>query len=183
MKTIREAKILYIVCAALTIAAGIFLIVKPDISLTLLCTVAGALMIFFGACKIFGYFSYDAYQLAFQFDLALGIFTALLGLLMVIRPAYILSFTAVLLGLFVLVDGVFKLQTASDARRFGLAHWWLILIGAIICILLGAFLIFDPLDGTGALMVVAGVALLTDGVQNLFNAFYTIRPRRTKSGH
>lgn len=183
MKTIREAKVLYILCSSLMAAAGLFLILRPDTSASLLCIVAGAFLVLFGACKIFGYFTYDAYQLAFQFDLALGIFSALLGVVLLVHPGRVLSIVSILLGLFVLVDGVFKLQTAGDARRFGLPHWWLILVGGILCIAAGAFLIFDPFDGGRLMMITVGVSLLIDGIQNLFNALYTVRIlHRLKNG-
>ena len=43
----------------------------------------GILMIGFGAIRILGYFSKDALQLAFQFDLFLGIALAVLGCCMI----------------------------------------------------------------------------------------------------
>ena len=77
--------------------------------------------------------------------------------------------------MFVLVDGVFKLQTAVDAKRFGLSNWWLILLGSLICAVLGLLLIVDPFGGSNALMIFVGISLLTDGLQNLFNVFYTVK--------
>ena len=125
--------------------------------------------------KILGYFSHDLYNLAFQFDLALGVFTLIFGLILLLRSARVVTFMPVIIGVFVLVDGVFKLQTAVDANRFGLSNWWLILLGSLLCIALGLLLIVDPFSGSGALMTFVGISLAIDGLQNLFNAFYTVR--------
>ena len=44
--------------------------------------------------------------------------------------------------IYILTDGLFKIQIAVDARRFGLRRWWLILTEAILAAILGLVLIF-----------------------------------------
>lgn len=129
MKTIKQAKWCYIICSVLLIAAGIYIMIKPYASAIIFCRVIGAVSLFYGISKILGYFSHDLYNLAFQFDLALGVFTLIFGLILLLRSARVVAFMPAILGVFVLVDGVFKLQTAVDAKRFGLSNWWLILLG------------------------------------------------------
>ena len=175
MKTIKQAKWCYIICSALLIAAGVFIIVKPFTSALIFCRIIGGISLFYGISKILGYFSHDLYNLAFQFDLALGVFTLIFGLLLLLRSSRVVTFMPVIIGVFVLVDGVFKLQTAIDAKRFGLSNWWLILLGSLICAVFGLLLIIEPFGGSNALMVFVGISLLTDGLQNLFNAFYTVK--------
>ena len=115
------------------------------------------------------------FNLAFQFDLALGVFTLIFGLILLLRSARVVAFMPAILGVFVLVDGVFKLQTAVDAKRFGLSNWWLILLGSLICALFGLLLIIDPFSGNSVLKTFVGLSLAIDGLQNLFNAFYTVK--------
>lgn len=175
MKTIKLAKILYIICSVLLCGIGLLLIIDPVASSDLIFILIGCILIVFGGSKIVGYFSYDMYHLAFQFDLALGIFVTALGIAFIIRPSVLIDAAALALGLYVFIDGAFKIQTAADAQRFGMSQWWIILLGAIFCIGLGVTLIFNPF-GIGAMMLrFVGIGLLTDGAQNLFNAFYTVR--------
>lgn len=174
MKYLRAAKNFYIACSVMLCLIGVLLIVWPTLSTQVLCTVLGILSLVYGAEKIIGYFSRDLYHLAFQFDLALGIFVALIGVVLLFHPGQVMSIVAFIVGLFMLVEGVFKVQTAVDARRFGLKGWWLILLGALALILLGLCLLFDPFANV-TLMVFVGISLLADGIQNLFNAFYTVR--------
>ena len=175
MKTIKQAKWCYIICSVLLIAAGIYIMIKPYASAIIFCRVIGAVSLFYGVSKILGYFSHDLYNLAFQFDLALGVFTLIFGLILLLRSARVVTFMPAILGVFVLVDGVFKLQTAVDAKRFGLSNWWLILLGSLICALFGLLLIIDPFSGNNVLMTFVGLSLAIDGLQNLFNAFYTVK--------
>lgn len=132
VKSIRAAKIGYIVVAAALCALGALLILKPDLSLSIIGTIAGIVLMAFGAVKLTGYFSRDLYRLAFQHDLALGILLIALSVVILIRPEHMMSFLCVVLGIAILADGLFKVQTALDARRFGLRSSWLILSLAII---------------------------------------------------
>lgn len=103
-----------------------------------------------------------------------------MGVIFILHPNAIISMFPVIIGLLVLIDGVFKVQTAFDAKRFGLREWWLILVGALLCAGLGLLLLFDPFAGSNWLMVLVGVSLLLDGVQNLFNALYTVKITRRR---
>ena len=173
MKSIREAKWFYIICSVLTASAGIYIIIRPHSSAIFLCRLMGVLAVICGAAKIFGYISYDIYNLAFQFAI-------IAGLVMLLRSEHVIAFLPVLIGIFILVDGVFKLQTAVDAYRFGLSGWWLILIGSVICAVLGILLITDPFYGSEALTVLVGIGIAADGIQNLFNAAYTVKIIKNK---
>ena len=101
-------------------------------------------------------------------------------MILLLRSARVVAFMPAILGVFVLVDGVFKLQTAVDAKRFGLSNWWLILLGSLICALFGLLLIIDPFSGNNVLMTFVGLSLAIDGLQNLFNAFYTVKILKNK---
>lgn len=175
MKTIRQAKWAYILCSILFCITGTVLIIYPAISARVISYIVGVVSILYGLSKILGYLSEDMYFLAFQFDLALGIFVSIIGIIFLLQPGRIISFLPFLIGLFVIIDGVFKVQTSVDARRFGLREWWLILVGAIICLGFGIFLLCDSIKGGEFLTVVMGIALLINGLQNLFNALYTIK--------
>ena len=178
MRFVKQAKVLYILTSLLIFLAGLILMLFPAATAEVLCYIAGGLLIVCGIAKIIGYFSNDPYRLAFQFDLALGVLFAALGIILLLHPGIVMSALPFLMGLYILIDGVFKLQTAVDAKRFGLSKWWLILLGALACILLGVLLIFNPFEAGAAMMMLMGASLMVDGLQHLFNAIYTIRIRK-----
>lgn len=53
------------------------------------------------------------------------------------------------------------------SKRFGLRPWWLILTLAIVACLAGLLLVFRPMDGARALLVLLGIAMLAEGILNL----------------
>ena len=132
-------------------------------------------MTIFGAVKLLSYFSRDLFRLAFQFDFALGIFAVLAGILILLHPTNVVNVMPVIIGVFVLLDGSFKIQTARDAKIFGLHGWWGILVLAILTCLGGLFLIINPFSGAVALMILLGATLIMDGIQNLCVVAYTVK--------
>lgn len=166
----RAAKISYIVVSALLCVFGILLIVFPDFSVSLLGTIFGVLLILFGGAKLFGYFSRDLFRLTFQYDLAFGILMIALGCVLLAHPAGLFSFLCVAYGVSVLADGLFKLQTAVDAKRFGLHRWWLIFVLSLVSCAFGLALLFRPGEGSRVLCVLLGLSLLSEGILNISTA-------------
>ncbi|MBP3308900.1 MAG: DUF308 domain-containing protein [Clostridia bacterium] len=85
-----------------------------------------------------------------------------------------------LIGLFLVIDGSFKINTAAMSRRYKLLSWWLMVIPASL-VILGGFLslkfgdIFTGLDSDDAmrwLSAIIGVTMIVDAIGNLLSAFY-----------
>ena len=76
-----------------------------------------------------------------------------------------------------MIDGLLKIQTALDARRFGLERWWLIGIAAVAASILGILIIVDPFGSTGVAgaMMLLGATLIMEGLLNLYVAVFTIK--------
>ncbi len=170
----RIAKIGYIVMSVLFCLAGIFFIMRPDVSATAIGIAVGTVLIVFGLVKLIGYFSKDLYRLAFQYDLEFGILLLILGLIILLRPRNLMTFICVVLGISILLDGLFKIHIAMDSREFGIPSWWLILVIAVITGLMGAFLVFDAVKGAGILTVLLGISLLSEGILNLCTVIATV---------
>ena len=175
MDLIKKAKHAYITISVIMLVLGLVLLIWPKMSLSVLCYLIGAMLIIGGVVKLVGYFSKDLYRLAFQFDLAFGILSILLGVVFIIHPEHIISILPIVMGIFILVEGVLRIQTAMDAKTFGLSTWWMMILLAIATSACGLLLIFKPFESAIAMMMLLGVTLLIDGVQNLWVAIYTVK--------
>lgn len=174
-KAIRIAKISYIILSSLFIVLGVGLIALRDLSVSLIGIAAGVMLIAFGIVKLIGYFSKDLYRLAFQFDLSLGLMLAVLGVIILRNPDQAMSFLCLMLGIATMADGLFKLQSALDARRFGLKSWLLILTLAVGAGVVGALLMLRPMQSARALTVLLGIGMMLEGVLNLCVALFGIK--------
>ena len=171
----RTAKTGYIVLSAVLFLMGLFLLIFPKTVGSVFADVLGIAMILFGIIKVIGYFSKDLFRLAFQYDLAFGVLITLLGIATMARPDGLLEFLCMVIGILILADGLFKIQMSMDARQFGIHKWWLILSFAVIAGTIGAFLLFNPSEGSLVIMRLIGVALMSEGIMNLATVLTTVK--------
>ena len=174
-KIIRAAKTGYIILSAIFCGLGLLLMTDPRLSVALIGDIVGIVLVAFGIIKLIGYFSKDLYRLAFQFDLAFGILLIALGLALLIKPESAMNILCMILGIEIIADGLFKIQTSLDAKRFGLNTWWLMLSLAIFAGAIGAVLIFYPSESVQALTWLLGLSLLVEGGLNLSVALCAIK--------
>lgn len=172
---IKAARIGYIIISILLCVLGIVLIAVPDFSVTLLCVLGGGIMMLFGLVKIIGYCSKDLYRLAFQFDLAFGILFVVLGFILIIRTDAMVNLICIVMGICVLADALLKIQISIDSRAFGIKKWWLILAMAILTGVAGFLLIFRPSESIQTIMILFGIALITEGVLNLITILTAVK--------
>lgn len=171
----RIAKIGYIVMSVLLCIAGGLFIAMPEVSVAGIGIFVGAAMAAFGVIKLIGYFSKDLYRLAFQYDLEFGILLIILGLVVLFRPDNFMNFICIVIGMVILLDGLFKIQIAMDSRRFGIGSWWFVLAMAILTGIVGAALVFDSARGAEILTVLLGISLLSEGILNLYTVISMVR--------
>lgn len=171
----RAAKTGYIVMSIVFCVVGVLFIALPARSAVMIGRVLGAAMAAFGVVKLVGYFSKDLYRLAFQYDLEFGILLIALGVIVLLRTNGVMDFICIAAGVSILADGLFKIQIAIDARRFGIRDWWLILLLAVVTGGVGLLLVFRPWESVQVLTVLLGAALLAEGVLNLCVALSTVK--------
>ena len=171
----RTAKAGYIAMSVILMAAGAVLIAAPDTLASAMCSVLGIASAVFGGVKIASYFSKDLFRLAFQHDLAEGILLMILGVTAAVKPELFLGFIGVIFGVCVLADGLLKIQTAIDAKVFGVSKWWLILAAAIAADIAGFFLIINPVESAAVVAVILGVTLVMEGLLNLITVLVAVK--------
>lgn len=167
MKALKKWKWSYLILTIAVMVLGICLIIWPGISAGVLCYLFGAVLVVAGAVRIGCYFQRGISALWHRCELPLGLLDALLGIYFFTRPANVLLILPVIVGVVIIVDSVFKLQTSLELRSMGARRWWAILILSILSILVAIFLIRDPFEGTMTLMVCLGISLVIDSVQSL----------------
>lgn len=171
----RTAKIGNIALAAALIAAGIGLLVKPDVSTALIGDLVGIVLTLCGVFRLIGYFSKDLYRLAFQFDLIYGIVLIVLGIVTLTKPQNLLHVLSIAAGICVIADGLMKLRIAADSRRFGIRNSWLIAGTAVLTLALGLLLVFCSAESVRLLTRCFGLVLLAEGVLNLITVIMTVK--------
>lgn len=176
---VLEAKIIHTVASALMLLIGVFLLIWPEPGRLAVRYLMGAGLLLMGLARVLGYFANDLYRLAFQYDLAMGIFCVIYGVLIIIHPAEaILSILVYSTGIYVLFDGLLKLQTALDAKVFGLKQWIGLLISSALVSVCGIIVLVGAVAWN--VLTLVAVAAIVDGAENIWNTMGTVRVRAKK---
>lgn len=168
MDSIKKYKTGAIILSVLTIALGVVMIIWPDISALTACYLTGAICIAMGIYELVRYFELGLAGVLFRFDLGIGIFSILAGVILICHPMGAMTVLPIILGVYIIISGIFSIQTSTELRVFGYSSWWTSLVLGIIGVLLGVFMIFDPFTGAAALMIYIGISLLVTGIQSIY---------------
>ena len=178
MEQLKKIKWLYSVLSAGMIITGILLLICPGIGVKIIFRITGILFIVLGTVKLFGYFSKDIFQLAFQYDLAIGIVFIIMGIILTIRPAKMAELGTEMLGIIMVVDALLRIQTTIDAKKFGLEKWWQLLLISLTAAVTGVLLLIMPLTGTKIIVSLVGLNICINGVLNFVIVRSTVKINR-----
>lgn len=181
MEKLRIARDGYILISVIFYIAGIIFMIASSVSPFMLCISSGIILIVYGIVKIIGYFSNDLYNLAFQYDLACGLFLVVVGVIVLGCNLRIQPYLSPALGLLILLDAFLKLQTSKDARKFGIKTWKRIMAFSIIAAIFGVLIIVKPLSGMRSSYVVGGCGLLAEGFMNHLTVKETVKVKNEKN--
>ena len=165
----------YVIISVFFLVLGILMLVRPDASFTVICRGLGILAAIFGALRVLQYFIRTPQGVGQRYDLAGGLFCLLIAAALFFRAREVAAILSVIVGIFILIDSVFRLQVALDAHRTGVTAWGMMMILACISLLLGVLLVFDTFRGQAVISIIMGCALIYDALADLFTVFYVSR--------
>lgn len=160
----------FILSAICYVALGIALIVWPAASINVFCYVLGGVTAAYGLWQIYRFISHREERYA-TLSLMVGIVALALGICFFVKPELFVSILPFILGLYLIFDGVVKLQAAIDIKKEGYQKWGILLLLAVLMIALGVVILLNPFQSAQALITFIGICMLLDGVINLWNAF------------
>lgn len=181
MNFIKKAKAGYIIISILYVVLGICLVVFPDKSLETICLVIGIIALAAGVYKVISFFLQKNRRFSVDLDLVSGVFSIAAGAILIARPSFITNIFPVIIGIVVIIDSAFKLQTAFELRADRTKNWWSVLLVAVIGIIFGFLLVFNPFEATRIALIFVGISLIIDGIENLWAVFFVKKLLRKAS--
>lgn len=172
MKLLKQLKWDTLLMGALYILLGIVALVIPETMERLLGFLIGVVLIIAGAVSMISYLLRDAHQNYYHNDFLHGLLGILLGIVVLYKVDIIISLVPFLLGTLVLVSGLSKLQDVIDLKRLEYGNWILMLVLAVINIMLGLILIFNPMAVASLLFRLIGIGLIFSGVTDCVTTVY-----------
>lgn len=100
--------------------------------------------------------------------LVLGIFTTLVGIMLLANPAVSAVTLPLYVGFMLLIHSFWAIGSAFDLKDFGVSGWKFSLFLGILGVLFALLLIWRPAIGGMTLVIWTGLALIASGIFNLF---------------
>ena len=162
---VKKMSITSIIFSLLFIFTGIFLLLKPETAINIVCYVLGVILVLWGVVSIIQFFSDKNSTNYLSISFIFGAFVFIFGIIILIKPSIIASIVPLLLGVWMVINGVTKLSYSLSLYKTNKNI--ISVIGSILIIVFGVTLIFNPFEGAKGLTQIIGIALIVYSVLDL----------------
>lgn len=159
-KTIKNKTIM----AVLSIILGVYLILRRAAAVTDIIHVIGILILIAGIINLITWFANKEDRNSAS--LAMAVLCAIVGLIFMAAPRWLVGIFPVVVGLVLIVNSVSNITGLARSDSIGAAHSTSLLM-AVLSLILGIVLLFHPAAIANIIIAVAGVTFLINGISDL----------------
>jgi uncharacterized membrane protein HdeD (DUF308 family) len=180
MKSIlREQRRSSVLTALVTIVFGAILVMWPDRSVSLMCSLLGGALVICGVLYVIGWFGRKRQAGSPSLMVIPGVVLIGLGIWLVTSAGAVIALIQYVFGAVVIFHGILDLQGAVSLAGGHAKRWWLELLLALLTLGLGAAILVNPFGTFSALVMLIGCTLIYDGVSDLWLVWRLSRVFRT----
>lgn len=176
---LKNLSISFVLLSALYILLGLVLLIWPATVMDILCYLTGGILLLYGVFAIVGFCRAEVRSAGSFFALLLGIVAAAVGAVLLLQPVLFQSILTIILGLYILIDGLLNLKRALELRRMEHTGWTLYLVLSLITVILGLVVVFRPMLAGTTLVQLIGASLVYSGAADLWTLFQLARWTKT----
>lgn len=173
--TIKRIKADVIMSALVCVALGVVLLVWPDRTIDIFCKVLAVGLVLIGVVNLVSYFVNKSLH---PFGAVLGTIVTLVGVWVFGHPSSIVSLVPIVIGVMLCVHGIQDVKLAFETKTNQYEKWWSVLFLALVSIILGLLCIINAFGVVTLALQFIGVALIYDGLTDLWIASRAIRVAR-----
>ncbi|MFA5561972.1 MAG: DUF308 domain-containing protein [Eubacteriales bacterium] len=173
-EAIKNFKWGYIVLFLILCGAGVALLFYPGESMKAMAYIVGFSALLLGILQGVRILAEPRRGIRFAFAILLAVMTIVCGAVALLKVEVVYEVYAMFIGLFIIIDGSFKLQTVIESKRYQMSAWWILLAFSVLSIAGGFLTVRIPFDADRIrfFTLLLGGALFVDGLQNLLSLFY-----------
>lgn len=168
MRLLKKLKTNIVISAALCILLGIVLVVWPALSMQIVCTAIGAVLLVGGGVRLAAYFTAKDGSVYAQMNLITGIILAVVGVWILLQPDKVLAIIPIIVGIVIALHGVNNLQQTVTLCREKYDKWWVALILGLLTVGFGVLLVCRPFEALDTAVKLIGIFLIYDGVSDIW---------------
>lgn len=152
--------------------AGFVLLFFPAETTKMIAYIAAAIFLLMGLTQIIGYLRNDPGEGRYSGGMVIGVIFVILGIIIFIRAEAIISIIPIIFGIVILISGILKLQQSIDLARMNVSKWSTVLATALLNIVIGAVIIFNPFSTVTTLLQLVGIGLIYSGISDIIATLY-----------
>ena len=168
---LRRIRVNFVLTAILTLILGILLITSPGTAMRTVFLLVGWTLVISGAASLLTAI-FSKGQPVGQGDLVLGLIQLATGLVVLMRPGFLMSLAGIVVGFVLLIHGIHDIQHARESKALGY-DWKLSMGVGIAAVVMGIIVMINPFSTVETLLRIAGIFLLVDGIADLLMVWRT----------
>ena len=172
---LKNLTISFVVLAILYVLLGLVLLLWPVTVMDVLCYLTGGILLLYGIFAIVGFCRTEERRAGSFLALLLGIVSAAVGAVLLFQPTLFQNILTMILGIYILIDGLLNLKRALELRRMEHGGWTIYLVLSLITVVLGLVVVFWPMLAGATLVQLIGAALVYSGAADLWTLFQLSR--------
>lgn len=167
MNILKNLKRETIISSIAYILAGIVLIIFPQTTARTIGYAFACILILLGLRCIFKYMMRDIKVAFYHYDLVTAAVLILASVYVFINVDAVVAFIPFILGIFVTISGVIKLQNALDLWRLKNGGSVMVFMLAVVNVIFGIVLMVNPFGAMATFIRIIGIGLIYSGVTDL----------------
>lgn len=170
----KEMKWNMLLSAVLYMVLGVILVLFPATTARMICYMIAGIAIIIGLVNLVVYFTRNITKNYYRNDFVMGLLMIILGIFVIYKVDLIIALVPFIIGLCIVVSGLFKFQGALDMQRMG-GNAVLILALAVVNVVIGVLMVINPFESALLLYRLLGAGLLFSGLTDLVSNLYLSR--------
>ena len=163
--------ILSLIISIIFIIIGLFLFIRPDVTIKTISYIVGIALLIWGIISIIRYFKSDYGINPFDFDLVYGVLVIIAGLYLVINTSALASVFPVILGIWIIINSVTKFQFSLVLKKLNKEDWKYTLLISFLTFIWGIVLLINPLKAALKVTQIIGIFIIIYAVLDIMDSF------------
>lgn len=165
---LKRIKTNTVISALLYALLGLALLLRPELSTNVLCTVLGVVLVVCGVTDILDFVFHRDGTLYYALRLIAGIILAAVGAWLITQPTLIAVVIPRIIGVLICFHGVRNLGDALTLRKKGSTNALSAAFMGAVTVLCGLVLVLNPFQSYTTVLRLIGISLIYDGISDIW---------------
>lgn len=148
---------------------GLLLFINPEAVVSIISYVIGFFLIVIGISQIVKYYQNKESSIMTSY-LYIGIVISVIGFILVIKPTLIATIIPVIVGIIMILNSVEEITISASVKNQD-EKWYIPFIFGIATLILGVFLVLNPLMGSFIVTEILGIIIVIYAILDIIEKF------------